>query len=87
MVLTSSELRKNLFTVLERALKGEPVEITHKGSTFKILLVEATSSKLDRARKRDILNVPPESIVNSDDELIAELEREWAREAHDLQRK
>lgn len=46
-------------------------------------LIIDPSSKLDRARQRDILNVPAESIVNND-ELIAELEREWAQEAQEL---
>jgi antitoxin (DNA-binding transcriptional repressor) of toxin-antitoxin stability system len=79
MGLTATDLRKNLFHVLDRALKGEPVEVVYKGSKLRLTPMPG-GSKLSRAVRRHALLVPPDSIVESDAELIAELEKKWKRD-------
>jgi hypothetical protein len=52
--------------------QGETVEVVYK------------SSKLARAVRRHALLVPPESIVESDAGLMAELEKTWKRDDRKL---
>ncbi|HEY3826158.1 MAG TPA: hypothetical protein VGL82_16445 [Bryobacteraceae bacterium] len=74
--MTATALRKNLFQVLERALRGETVEIDYKGSKLR-LVPPSAGSKLSRAIRRHTLLVDPQSIVESDPVLMAELESRW----------
>lgn len=76
MKCTATQLRKELFTALDKAAIGEPVEVVHKGTTFRIV-PEQGGSKLDRLTPRNSLLVPPESIADSDPKLLAEMEAEW----------
>ena len=69
--ITATNFRKHMFEVMERAVHGETVEISWKGS--KLRLWSPQGSKLARAVRRKALLVPPESIVESDAELMAEL--------------
>jgi antitoxin (DNA-binding transcriptional repressor) of toxin-antitoxin stability system len=79
MALTATDLRKNLFQVLDRALRGEAVEVVYKGSKLRLTPMPG-GSKLARAVRRDALMVPPESIVESDTGLMDELEKKWKRD-------
>lgn len=76
MKCTATQLRKELFTTLEKAAAGEPLEVTHKGTTFRVI-PEHAGSKLSRLTARKTLLVPPESIVDSGPELLGEMEAEW----------
>lgn len=76
MKCTATQLRKELFTALDKAATGEPLEVVHKGTTFRIV-PEQSGSKLSRLKPRHSLLVPPESIIDSDPELLAEMEAEW----------
>ena len=83
MPLTATDLRKDLFRVLDRAMHGEAVEIVYKGSKLR-LTSQTGESKLARAVRRHALLVAPESIVESDAELMAELEKKWNRDDKEL---
>jgi prevent-host-death family protein len=37
MKVTSTEFRKNLFQIVERALRGEFVEVAHKGRVIRLV--------------------------------------------------
>ncbi|MGA2433874.1 MAG: hypothetical protein ABSG25_01170 [Bryobacteraceae bacterium] len=76
MKLTATEFRKGLFPLLERALCGESVEVVYKGAIVK-LVPSQSSSKLARAKRQTALLCDPDSIVNSDKELLADMEAEW----------
>ncbi len=82
MSVTATQLRKELFTTLDRAVQGETVEITYKGTT--ILLKTAGTSKLARAVRRPTILVNPDELVESNASLMAELEAKWAQEADTL---
>lgn len=79
MKLTATEFRKNLFTVLERVLEGEAVEIGYKGSSIRVTS-SSSKSKLARAKLRGALQCDPDSIVHSDKKLLAEMEAEWRKD-------
>jgi antitoxin (DNA-binding transcriptional repressor) of toxin-antitoxin stability system len=83
MNLKATELRKHLFTVLDSALHGEPVEINYKGAKLKLVPSEG-GSKLAGAVRRHALLVDPQSIVESDTNLMADLEKQWIQNDKDL---
>jgi antitoxin (DNA-binding transcriptional repressor) of toxin-antitoxin stability system len=82
-MMTATVMRKNLFQVLDRALQGETVEIVYKGSKLRVVS-PAAGSKLARAVRRHALLVDPQSIVESDSALMADLERQWKQDDKDL---
>jgi antitoxin (DNA-binding transcriptional repressor) of toxin-antitoxin stability system len=71
--LNATDFHKNLFQVLDRALQGEAVEITYKGSKLR-LTASPERSKLASAVRRHALLVDPQSIVESDASSMADLE-------------
>jgi hypothetical protein len=77
---TATEFRKNLFTALERASKGETLEILYKGSIIR-LRPQQSGAKLSRVKRQHALLVDPAAIVESDPEavsdMIAEAEHDW----------
>jgi prevent-host-death family protein len=81
--LTATNFRKHLFEVLDRAIQGEVVEITYKGSKLRLAPTQNTS-KLARAVRRSTLLVNPDSIVDSDHGLMAELEQGWRKDDETL---
>jgi antitoxin (DNA-binding transcriptional repressor) of toxin-antitoxin stability system len=83
MQLTATDLRKDLFRVLDRAMQGEAVEIVYKGSKLR-LTPQTGESRLARAVRRHALLVPPQSIIESDAELMGELEKKWNQDDKEL---
>jgi prevent-host-death family protein len=81
--MNATDFRKHLFQVLDRTLQGESVEITYKGAKIRLTSPEG-GSKLARAVRRNSLLVDPQSIVESDTELMAELEKGWRRDDKNL---
>ena len=80
MTVTTTDFRKNLFQLVERALNGELIEIVHKNRKIR-LAPAAPQSKLSRLVRRDTLNCPPhefeESVRAQDDELRRLWEQKW----------
>ena len=81
--LNATEFRKNLFQVLDRALQGEAVEIVYKGARLR-LIPPPDQSKLARAVRRHALLVDPQSIVESDAGLMADLKKVWKQDDKSL---
>jgi prevent-host-death family protein len=81
--LTATEFRKDLFSILERAVNGETIEITYKGSKLKLVPVQK-GSKLARLKPHDVLLCDPDSIISTDPELRALWEAEWEKDWRDL---
>ncbi len=80
MKVTSTEFRKNLFQIVERALHGELIEIMHKGRLIKLVPGDKPS-KLSRLVTRDTI-VSPENLDRAqaelDDEMRTSWEKKWA---------
>ena len=79
MRLTATELRKNLFSVLEEVVRGRAVEVSYKGASLRIMAA-GTKSKLARAKRQPILLCEPDDIVRSDKQLLAQMEAEWEKD-------
>jgi hypothetical protein len=77
--LTATNLRKDLFKVLDRALRGESVEIVYKGSKLRLSSPSA-GSKLAGAVRRHALRGDPQSIVESDAVLMKDFQKRWKRD-------
>jgi antitoxin (DNA-binding transcriptional repressor) of toxin-antitoxin stability system len=76
MPVTITKFRRNLFQFADQALKGEPVEFTHKGVVFKVI-PETPISKLSRLTREAVV-VPGASLDTSD--LLKEMEAEWEKD-------
>ena len=70
-MITPSELRQNLYNLLDQViLTGKPVEIKRKNKVLKII-IEQPKLKLDNLKKREVMNCKPDEIINND------WEKEW----------
>jgi len=66
MTITATQLRKNIYQVIDRvALTGVAVEITRKGQSV-LLVPSKARSKLSNLKKRSVLKCPPEDIIHTD---------------------
>ncbi len=66
MQLTASQLRRNIYQILDQVLEtGVPVEIKRKGGTVKIV-PEEQGSRLDNLLPRTYLAGDPQEIVHID---------------------
>ena len=66
MQVTASELRRNIYRILDQVLEtGVPVEIKRKGRLVRIVAAEAPK-RLERLRPRAYLRGDPETIVHLD---------------------
>jgi prevent-host-death family protein len=80
-----SEFRKNLFQLVDQALQGDVVEVTHKGKTIR-LVPEKTGSKLDRLTPIQVYNpaFSKEDHQRANRKLFSEMRREWEKDWSDL---
>jgi len=81
MKVSSTEFRKNLFQLVERALQGEFVEVAHKGRIVR-LVPEQKQTKLSRLVQRDTIQGTPDDLERAQQRLDAEMrrlsEKKWA---------
>ncbi|HZQ52680.1 MAG TPA: hypothetical protein VFB14_10815 [Bryobacteraceae bacterium] len=79
MKVSATEFRKNLFSLADRALEGQLIEIVHKGRTLRLLPQDAPS-KLARLAQDPILKgVDPEEIEHALEGIWNEAKTEWGR--------
>lgn len=66
MTVTTTELRKNIYKLLDQVLEsGQSLEIERKGQ--KLLIVpEKPKSKLDRLKKHETVVGDPEDLIHMD---------------------
>lgn len=66
MKVKSTAFRASLYKMLDRIEEtGEVLEIERKGTIFRVTPVQK-GSRLERLPKREVMNVSPESFVESD---------------------
>ena len=75
MVVTITQFRKQLFTLVERAAKGETVEFLHKDQRFR-LVPEVAASKLGRIKPLTIIGQNSD-IESASKQLQEEMQAEW----------
>jgi antitoxin (DNA-binding transcriptional repressor) of toxin-antitoxin stability system len=56
MEVTITQFRRDLFTLVNQAMEGTEVWVTHKGRRFKLEPEKSKGSKLSRLTKRDYIN-------------------------------
>ncbi|MEZ5400614.1 MAG: hypothetical protein R2729_13160 [Bryobacteraceae bacterium] len=78
MSLTATELRKNLFQILEKVSGGDEVEVLYKGAKLRISPALRTS-RLSRLIERDIGEVGPDESGWDD-----AAKREWEAEVDEM---
>lgn len=82
--ITITEFRKNLFKLVERAIAGESVEFTHRGTTIQLVIPAGSSSKLERLTPRQVTNTEMSDKQHRaaerkmQAEILAEIEKDWA---------
>ena len=76
MKVTSTEFRKNLFEIVERALQGEFVEVVHKGRLIRLVPGD-TPSKMSRLVQRNTICGTPEDLERGQQELDREMRIAW----------
>ncbi len=80
MKFSTTQFRKNLFQIVERAANGEPVEVVHRGKSVRLTPVEH-GSKLARLVARDTIVGSPDEIAKARKELQTEMrlemEKDW----------
>ena len=78
MPVPISQFRKDIFSLAEAALKGEDVEFTHKGVTFKVI-PEKVEDKLNKLTPLAVIN-PDYQLEEAASQLRAEMEEEWEKD-------
>ena len=66
MTITATQLRKNIYKVIDRvAATGVPVTVTRKGQCV-LLVPFKNRSRMSRLKKRDVIKCLPEALVHMD---------------------
>jgi len=82
MEVPITQFRKNIFALVNEALEGSEVWITHKGRKLKIVPEAGTPDKLSRLTPMDIL-IPPDFDMNDPafkSQWLAEMQAEWEKD-------
>lgn len=78
MKVTSTEFRKNLFQIVERAMQGEFIEVLHKGRVVRLVPGDR-ASKVSRLIRRATINGTPEDLQRGQEQLDAEMRASWEK--------
>jgi antitoxin (DNA-binding transcriptional repressor) of toxin-antitoxin stability system len=76
MQVTSTEFRKNLFQIVDRALQGELIEVAHKGRLVRLVPGEVPT-KMARLIPRDTVCGTMADLDQAQAELDAEMRTAW----------
>ena len=74
MEIPITQFRRNLFELINKALEGGDVWITHKGRRLKIVPEGGAPDKLSRITPMDII---PSGVALEDDSWKQQMMREW----------
>lgn len=81
MEVPITQFRRRIFALVNQALEGDEVWVTHKGRRVRIL-AEHAPSKLSRITPMDIL-IPPDLDLNDPAlkaEMLEEMESAWSKD-------
>jgi antitoxin (DNA-binding transcriptional repressor) of toxin-antitoxin stability system len=81
MTVTITELRKNLFQLVDRAFQGESLLFTYEGHRIRVV-PEETPSKLSRISAHQM--AAPGGISRASKQLRREMKSEWNKDWADL---
>ena len=78
MEVPITQFRREIFSLVNRALEGGEVWVTHKGRRVKIVPEGPPASRLSRISPMEIVNHG--SDVMDDPDLLAEMTRAWEKD-------
>jgi antitoxin (DNA-binding transcriptional repressor) of toxin-antitoxin stability system len=78
MEVSITQFRREMFALVNRALQGEIVTVTHKGQRFRIIPEVQPATRFDRLTPLQIIN--PGYPDLDDSEMKAEMKAEWERD-------
>lgn len=81
MEVSITQFRRNMFDLVNQAMDGSEVWVTHKGRRFKITPDNRPSSRLGRITPLEVIN-PESPDLNgpSNPSLLEEMARAWERD-------
>ncbi len=77
--VSTTEFRKNLFSLADRALEGELIEIVHKGRNLRLAVQDAPSKMARLAPDPLLKGVNPADIEKALKEISKQANAEWNR--------
>ena len=80
MAIPISQFRRDIFSLVDRAAKGEQISFTHKGRLFRVQPEVAPTTRLARLTPLEIVGSAAGSLDRKDwqQEMIEAWERDWA---------
>jgi hypothetical protein len=75
MEVPITQFRRDIFTLVNQALDGIDIWVTHKGRRFKIVPEGKPVSRLSRITPMDVINYAAGGLENTG--LLEEMTREW----------
>lgn len=78
MEVSITQFRRDIFDLVNQALAGSEVWVTHKGRRFRIAPENLSGSRLDRITPLQIVN--PQASGLNDPSLQEEMVRAWERD-------
>jgi len=78
MEVSITQFRRDLFSLVEQAMSGGEVWVTHRGRRFKISPEAAPSSRFGRIACLQVVN--PDSVGNDERLLQQEMQEAWERD-------
>jgi prevent-host-death family protein len=76
--VTTTEFRRNLFQLVDRALQGDLIEVTHKGALIRLVPSEKPS-KMSRLVPRDTICGTLDDLARGQQELDDEMRTSWEK--------
>ena len=81
MDVTITEFRRNLFHLVEQAMSGVEIHVTHKGSGFTLKPDSVLGDRLSRIKPMNIING---DLEEASAQLFKEMEAEWEKDWAEL---
>jgi prevent-host-death family protein len=77
-----TQFRREIFTLVNQAMEGRDVWITHKGRRFKIVPENPPADRLSRITPMEIINPATPDLLDPalKVEMMAEMETAWERD-------
>lgn len=82
MEISITQFRRDLFSLVSRALDGEEIWVVHRGRRFRIAPERPAGSRLSRLTPLEIVN--PDAPALDDPFLKEEMERAWTQDWSEL---
>lgn len=80
MEVTITQFRRDLFNLVEQAMSGLEVRVTHKGKSFTL----TPDKPVDRLSRITPMNIITGNLDEAHDELLKEMQTEWEQDWAEL---